>query len=238
MGNSMTPPVLRAQPRTELGRKLKPLRKAGFLPAVVYGEGVSSQAIAVPYREFEKVYQAAGESTLVKLDVAGIPYTVLIHDIAKDPLRGVPIHADFYAVRMDKVIHTNVPLVFVGESPAVKNEGGILVKVVQELAVAALPADLPHALSANLLLLSSFDARVTVRDIPLPPGVKILADLTEVVALVTPPRSEEELAELKQAPTEVVAEVKTEQELKKEGEKTETEEVVGETAEGKGSTTA
>ncbi len=207
---------LKAKSRIELGKKTNALRRAGFLPAVVYGEGVKSQSISVPYKDFEKAYKEAGESTLLKLEVDGKPYNVLIHDIKYDPLKGYPLHADFYAVRMDKAIRIKVPIEFFGESPAVKNDGGILVKVMQELEVEALPQDLPHELRVDLSLLVTFESKVFVKDIALPKSTKIIAGLDEILALVEPPRSEEELAALTQAPVvEVPTEVKTEQELKR-----------------------
>ncbi|MBI2640883.1 MAG: 50S ribosomal protein L25 [Candidatus Sungbacteria bacterium] len=223
---------LKAKPRTELGKKTNALRRAGFLPAVVYGEGMKSQSISVPYKDFEKAYKEAGESTLLKLEVEGKPYNVLIHDIKNDPLKGYPLHADFYAVRMDKVIRTKVPIEFVGESSAVKNEGGVLVKVMQELEVEALPQDLPHGLRADISALTDFESKIFVKDILLPKGVKVLAGPEEMVALVEPPRSEEELAALAQAPVaEAPEEVKTEQELKREakGEENVVEETGGKT---------
>lgn len=207
---------LKAKPRTELGRKVNALRKAGFLPAVLYGEGVPSQSIEVPYKDFEKAFKEAGESTLVKLEVEGKPYNVLIHDISFDPLKGYPLHADFYAVRMDKELRTKVSVEFIGESSAVKNEGGVLVKVVQEIEVEALPQNLPHDLKADLSLLSTLGSRIFVKDISLPAGVKVIADPEEVICLVEAPRSEEELAALEQAPVaEAQIEVKTEQEIKR-----------------------
>lgn len=218
---------LKAKPRTELGKKVRALRRAGFLPAVVYGDGVSSQPIAVLYKDFEKVFKEAGESTLIKLEVDGKPYNVLIHDISRDPLSGYPLHADFYAVRLDKEIRASVPIEFIGESPAVKNEGGILVKVVQEVEVEALPQNLPHGLTADLSVLQTINSRFLVKDISLPQGVKVHADPEEVVALIEPPRSEEEMAaELAEKPAEAVAEVVTEQEAKRaeEAEKVRTEE--------------
>ena len=207
---------LKAKSRTELGRKVGALRRAGFLPAVIYGEGVPSQSIAVLHKDFEKAYKKAGESTLVKLDVDGKAYNVLIHDITYDPLKGTSLHADFYAVRMDKEIRTKVPVEFVGESLAVKNDGGILVKVLQEIEVEALPQDLPHELKADLSLLDTLQSRLLVKDIPLPQGVKIHIDPEEVVALVEAPRTDEELAaELETKPAEGIAEVVTEQEVKR-----------------------
>ena len=206
---------LRAQPREIKGKAVKTLRQRGFLPAVLYGQSTPAAGISVSYKDFEKVYKEVGESTLLKLDVAGSPHTVLIHDVAYDAMRGTPIHADFYAVRMDKALRVSVPIVFSGESPAVKNEGGILVRVVQELEVEALPADLPHELHADLARLDVLKSRILVKDILRSAKVKIIADGEEIIALVDEPRSEEELATLVVASTPEIAAVKTEREVKK-----------------------
>lgn len=209
---------LKAKSRIELGRKTNALRRAGFLPAVLYGEGVKSQSISIVQNDFEKAYKEAGETTLVKLELDGKTYNVLIHDVAHDPLKGTPLHADFYAVRMDKTIRAKIPVEFLGESLAVKNEGGVLVKVTQEIEVEALPQDLPHSLKADLSGLVSLEARLLVKDITLPQGVKVVSDPEEIVVLVETPRSEEELAAIKEAPVAEAAptEVKTEREVKKE----------------------
>lgn len=207
---------LKAQPRQEKGKKVKHLREKGLIPAVLYGQGMESWPIAVPYADFERAYREAGESSLVTLELDDKPYNVLIHDISRDPIKDKPIHADFYAVRMDREIRVSVPLAFVGESPAVENENGILIKVVQELEVEALPQNLPHELRADLSQLVALESRLMVADIPVPPGVHILAEPEEVVAIVEAPRSEEELKALEQAPVvEQPAEVKTEQEIKR-----------------------
>lgn len=207
--------ILQAKPRAELGKKVSSLRKAGFLPAVLYGEGVPAQAISILYKDFEKAYREAGESTILKVDIAGKSYNVLIHDIAHDPIKGLVLHADLYAVRMDKVLQTKVLLDFVGESPAVKNEGAILVKVLQEVEVEALPQDLPHDIKVDISLLKALEDKVLVKDLDLPKGVKILADGDDVIAIAEPPRSEEDLAALKEAPTAEIKEVATEQEAKR-----------------------
>ncbi|MDP3772310.1 MAG: 50S ribosomal protein L25 [bacterium] len=208
---------LTATTREVRGKQVATLRRQGILPAVLYGEGVASRSISVPFDAFLRAYKAAGESAIVKLTVDREPYNVLIHEVAHDPLRGHPVHADFYAVRMDRKLRTMVSLVFLGESPAVKNLGGILVKVVQELEVEALPADLPHELVADVGMLKELEERILVRNIKLPTGVSILADADEVVAIVEPPRSEEEIAALHVAPAPAaeLVEVKTEGELKR-----------------------
>ena len=162
---------------------------------------------------------------LMALDVGGKSFNVLIHDVSYDPVRDMPIHADFHAVRMDKVIRTHVPLVFIGESPAVKNEGGVLVRVVQELEVEALPQNLPHELMVELSSLATIGSTLHARDIMLQTGVTLLVDLGETIAVVEAPRSEDDIAALSQAPTAIAPEeVKTEQEELKEAKKKQEEE--------------
>lgn len=214
---------LTGQSRAQLGKSVKTLRAGGFLPGVVYGEGVPSQAVAVSFKEFMKTLSAAGESTLITLQIDKKPFNVLIHDVSYDPVSDLPIHADFHAVRMDKLIRTHVPLEFVGESPAVKNDGGVLVRVVQELEVEALPQNLPHELTIDLSSLATIGSTLHVKDIVLPAGVTLLAEPDETIAVVDAPRSEEAIAELSQAPVAASPElVKTESELaqqKKEEDK-------------------
>ena len=196
-----------------------------MLPAVLYGPGIESMPLAVAKRDFETVLREAGETSLVTLNVeGGASHNVLIHDVAKDPLTLEPIHADFYAVRMDKPIEAKVPLAFTGEAPAVENEGGILVKVLHELEVTALPKDLPHEIPVNLAGLLKIEDKLYVRDLPLPPGVSAEAPADEVVVLVEPPRSEAELEALSKAEAAAPAEeVKTEREAKAETKEVEAE---------------
>ncbi len=211
-------PEISAKPRTELGKKTNSLRRRGVLPAILYGHGVESTPLAVPKKEFKKVLREAGETSLVTVQVAGGKrYDVLIHDVAKDPLTLEPIHADFYAVKMDKPIEAKVPLAFSGESPAVKNEGGILVKVLHELEVKALPKDLPHEIPVDITRLRNIGDKIHVGDFVLPAGVTPMIPGMEVVVLVEPPRSEVELEELKKAEAPApTADVKTEREAKVE----------------------
>ena len=162
---------LEAQNRVELGRRVKTIRKSNRLPGVIYGEGVQTTPISFSFGDFEKAYRMVGESSLLKLKLDSKEYNVLIQDISKHPLNGRPIHADFYAVRMDKLLKTKVPFEFMGESPAVKNEGGILVKVMQEAEVEALPQDLPHTLKVDISLLDKIQAKLSLREIIMPKGI-------------------------------------------------------------------
>ena len=218
---------LQAAPRVELGKKVKNLRKNGFIPAVLYGAKVQAAPLSIPMLKFEQVYREAGESTVIKLKVApsgaqkGGEFNVLIYDVTLDPLRNTPMHTDLYAVDMNKPIRTEVHLEFIGESPAVKNFAGILIKVHQALEVEALPKDLPHTLKIDLSTLKELEDKFLVKDIKLPGGVTIMAEDEEVLAIVEPPRTEAELEELDQAPVAEAVEVERVGEKEKEVEETE-----------------
>jgi large subunit ribosomal protein L25 len=108
---------------------------------------------------------------------------------------------------MDKTLTAEVQLIFEGEAPAVKSLDGILVKNITEVEVEALPKDLPHEIKVDISSLDSFDKHIRIKDLQLPLGVKILAEAGEVVVLVKPPRTEEELKALEEKPEEKVEEV-------------------------------
>ena len=218
--------TLDAKSRKELGKKAKSLRNQGFVPAILYGWGMDgAHPIAVAMPDFERAWRQAGESAVLLLTLEGHAHNVIIHDVAHDPITDKPIHADFYAVAMDKKIRTRVPLNFIGESTAVKDLGGVLVKVMHDVEIEALPKDLPHELDADISSLLTLRARLLVHDISMPDSVIILAHADDVIAIVEPPRTEEELAALTEtAAQEGVAEVKTEQEVKRETKESKTPE--------------
>lgn len=199
---------LKATSRKELGRKVNKLRKAGQIPAVIYGHGIKSQPLFVLAKEFDKVFKEAGESSLIALEIEGKKHNVLIHDIVRDPLTDQIIHIDFYQVKMGEKIKAKVPLVFIGDSPAVKAEGGVLVRNIQEVEIEALPQDLPRHLEVDISSLASFQDHIFIKDLPISGSAKILAEANEIVASVIPPRSEEELAALEEKVEVPVEEVK------------------------------
>jgi len=198
---------LKVQTRKESGRKLKTLREKGLIPAVVYGPGHKPISIQVGYEDFRKIFEEAGESTLLKLKIDDQVKNVLIHDISRDLVTDKFIHIDFYQVRMDKEITVEVPLVFVGEAPAVKSMDGVLIKNITEIEIEALPKDLPHEIKVDISLLDSFDKHIRVKDLILSSGIKVLAEPEEVVVSVMPPRTEEELKALEEKPEVKTGEV-------------------------------
>src|SRR3989344_7216664 len=138
---------LEAQNREVLGSGIKKLRRDGNVPAILYGKGQEPIPLQIALKDFGKAFKTAGESTLVYVNVGGQSYPTIIHDVARDPITDGILHADFYKVRLDEKITANVPVIFIGEAPAVKDLGGIFVRNVNELEVEALPQNLPHELS-------------------------------------------------------------------------------------------
>lgn len=197
------------------------IRKAGYVPAVLYGHGIENLLLAVDTRSFQKILPSVSSSTLLTLAVGeSDTRRVLVQDIQHDPMTGSPTHIDFHQVTLTEKIRAKVPLRATGVAPAVKDHGGVLVQSVNEIEVEALPEDLPSEISVDLGKLSTFEDRITVADLAVPPGVEVHAKLDDVVAVVAPPRTEEELkAELEAAPAAAaVGEVKTEAETKKAAE--------------------
>ena len=166
------------------------LRSAGIVPAVVYGPKQEATSIKIDSNEFEKVYKNAGESTIIDLQIGDESHNVLIHVVDRDPVRNTIQHVDFYAIERGKKLTVSVELVFEGVSPAEK-QGGVLVKVMHEIEVEAMPRHLPGELKVDISSLTDFDKQIHAKDILLPEGVEIKIDPEEVVALVKPPKEED-----------------------------------------------
>ena len=183
-----------AQPRTILGKQVKKLRRKGLLPAVVYGPAVlGAQPIVLPVREFERIYARAGTATLLDLQVAGAgPRSVLIHQVQRDATRRNFLHVDFLAPDMTVELTVAVPLAFIGEAPAVTDDGGILTELVTELEVRCLPDHIPAALEVDLSQLTEIGGQLTAGDVPLPAGVTLVAPPEELLVKIEEPAVAEE----------------------------------------------
>lgn len=170
--------------------KTAALRKQGFLPAVLYGEKVSSTPIKVLEKEFEKVFREAGESSLVSLEVGAKKYDVLIHQLARDPFSGVFWHVDFYQPSTKKEVEVEIPLLFKGESAAVNDMGGVLVKEIHEVKVKGLVHNLPREIEVDLAVLKKLGDRIYVKDLAVQKGLEILKHPEDIVVLVQVPKAQ------------------------------------------------
>lgn len=199
---------LDAKTREERGKKVNKGRKAGLIPAVTYGKGAAPQSLWVNALDFGRLIKKYGESIIINLNVGGKnSCNVLIHELQQSPVSGSISHIDFYQVKMDEKIETEVELVFVGESPAVKESGGVLVKSLDKIEISCLPADLPANIEVNIANIKTFEDHIYVKDLKISREVEVKDDPETVVALVTPPRSEEELSQLEEKVVEDVTKV-------------------------------
>jgi large subunit ribosomal protein L25 len=188
-------PSLAAEPRDIVGKKVAALRRNGRLPAVVFGRGLESASVSVDTHDFELLRRRAGTNALVDLSVGGEkPRPVLIHGVQVHPVTRRPLHIDLFLVRMTEELIVDVPLVPIGTSVAVVDEGGTLLHGLESVKVRALPDHLPQSIEYSIESLVDFDAAIHVRDLEIPSDVTLLADLDDVVAKVQAPRVEVEEA--------------------------------------------
>jgi large subunit ribosomal protein L25 len=185
-------PTLSATHRSVTGKKVAALRRAGQLPAVVFGRGHPSDNVTVDAKEFETLRRHAGANALIDLSVdGGKAAPVLIHGVQQHPTTRRPLHLDLYVVTMTQEMTVEVPLIPEGQSEAVDDQGGTLFHVIEHVRVRALPDHLPSSIHYSIESLHTFDDLIHVSDLALPSDITLLTDPGEVVAKVLPPRVEE-----------------------------------------------
>jgi large subunit ribosomal protein L25 len=205
--------TLNAKIRTEQGRKTEELRRQGFVPAVLYGPGIENRNLAVAAKDFSDLLRRAGKTSLISLKIDGVKddFMILINDFSVDPINDKIVHIDLYQPDLKKEIEAEVPLIFEGEAPAVKDLGGTLVKNFDEITVKALPADLPREIKVDIAVLKTFDDAVMVKDLPIGAKIELLKNPEEIVALVIEAQQiEEELSQPIEENVESVAKVEKE----------------------------
>lgn len=201
------------------------VRGKGLIPAVLYGPGTKPVSVSVNGLVFNKLYNEAGESNLIDLGVDGSKEKtkVLIKDVQRDPVRDNFIHVDFMKIDMNKEMNVTLPIRFIGESLAVKELGGTLIKALEEVHVVCLPKDLVSEVSLNISILNTFTDIIHVSDLKLPAGIKATDNPTTVVVKVAAPLTEEQLKAMEEAGPKSVEDVEVEKK-KKETEEGEVEE--------------
>lgn len=198
---------LKAKIREVIGKKVKKFRKQDLIPAVIYGNKIKPQNLWVNYLDFRRVYDQAGESTIIEIDIDNAKHSVLVHEVQNDNMSGKFSHIDFFQVNMKEELETEIPLEFVGESEAVKSHGGVLIKNMDAIEVKCLPADLPAHFEVDLSKLKTFEDHFTVADLKVSEKVEILIEPETVIALVVAPRTEAEMDSLETKVEEDVSKV-------------------------------
>lgn len=197
---------LSAKKREITGRKVKQLRAQGILPANVYGKKTKSLAVALDQKEFTKVFQEAGETGVVKLLVESEKEErpILIQNVQKDPVSDEPLHVDLRQIILTEKVTAQIPVELEAEAPAVQQKLGILIQIITELEVEALPMDLPEKFFVNISKLAKVGDEFTVKNLAVDrKKIDLKAEETLVLAKIEPLAAEEVVAP---KPEEVAAE--------------------------------
>lgn len=184
--------TLEAEPREIIGKQVKSLRRAGILPAILYGANVDPIPIQLDALKAARTLSGVSASTLIDLKVAGETHQVLLRDVQRHVIKRNMTHVDFLKVAMDVAIRTTVPIELTGTAPGVLEQGGILVPGVNEIDVEALPGDLPDRIVVDVSVLEEIDQSITVGELGIGAEVRVLTDLDENVAHVIFQAEEEE----------------------------------------------
>jgi large subunit ribosomal protein L25 len=185
-------------PRTVVGKKTAALRRGGETPANIYGHKVDSTAVQADTVALTRLLRASSRNQIINLNVAGEgkPRTVVVRDIARNPVTGQILHIDFYQVSMTEKMKAEVPVVIIGTSEAVTTFGGVLMQLIDAIAVEALPGDIPVNFEVDISRITELEQSLHVRDLGIDESkVSVTTDPDVVVARVAAPRLAAELEE-------------------------------------------
>jgi large subunit ribosomal protein L25 len=219
---------LGAARRTVLGKKVKALRRSGITPANVYGHKIESTAVQANTVDVVHLLRAAGRNAIIdlKIEDEAAPRTVVVRNVDRNPVTSQILHVDFFQVSMTEKMKADVRVVLTGTSPAVSDLQGVLLQMIESVAVEALPGDIPSEFEVDVSVLALLESSVHVRDLHVDASkVTITTDPDVVLARVASPRlatAEEEeaaaAAEGAEAPAEGAAEAAAEEAKPEEGE--------------------
>ena len=197
---------LRAHKRGVIGKQVKQLRRQGLVPAILYGHRREPLPLQIEERSLRRVLERVGSHHLITLRVGDDkePRMTLARQVQLDPITHALLHVDFYEVVMTEKITTEVPLVFIGQSPVMEKREGVLVRGLDSLEVECLPSNLMESIEVNLEDLVEIDQAILVSDLTVDADVEILTDKEEVVAQILPLRAVEEVEEIVEVAEEVV----------------------------------
>lgn len=205
---------LQVEPRQLTGKKVAQLRRAGVLPANIYGHGLESVSVQVELEALERTLRAAAANEVIDVKVVGERNArpVVVQRLQRHPLNSSLLHADFYQVSLREKMRAEVPLLFTGSSEGVSTFQGTLISSLETLHVEALPLDLPAHIEIDLSPLSELESAIHVRDVVVPPNLTVLNDPDVVVVKVASPAVlPEDLVEAREAVAAAEAEAAAEE---------------------------
>ena len=179
--------VLEAKKREVIGKQVKALRREGLLPAVIYGSDIEPMPLTLNTNEVRQILSVVGANTLITIKIGKKEHLALVRDLQREVIKRNLLHIDFQAVSMEETISTTVPVLVVGESPAVKELNALLVTSMDFLQIEAKAKDLPDTISVDVSELTEIGDNIQVKDLVISGEVKILDDQELTVIVVAAP---------------------------------------------------
>ena len=214
--------VLKAERRDVIGKQVKAMRRAGKLPAVIYGRHTEPINVSLDAHNASLILGRVTSSSLVTIELDGKEYPTLVREKQRDYIKNRLLHVDFLAVSLTESLHATVSVNIVGVSPAVKDFNAVLVTNLQSLGVECLPTDLPERIDVDISTLARPGEGIRVRDVVVPDKIRLLDDPDTMVVVATFAKVEEEVAAVPGAegavPTEAEPELAVERGKKEEEE--------------------
>jgi len=213
--------ILKGEMREIFGKKLKNLRKQGFIPANIFGKDIKSQSITIINKEFIKVYKKIKATGVLHLEIGKQTFPVLINSVQKHPITHQILHVDFKKVDLTQKTQAEVPVETVGQSPAVLEKGGVLLTLTPSLVVEALPEEIPPSIKIDISTLKDIGQEIKVADLAPSSNYQIITEKEKVIVSVIA-HKEESITPEKQLTTnpEIITEKKEEEKENKEESKT------------------
>lgn len=185
---------LKVARREVLGKKVRFLRRQGITPVHLFGRGIESESLQCETDKLLRVLAEAGRTKLISLklgDESGLR-NVVLREVQTEPLTGELLHVDLYEVRMAEIVKVEVPVLLVGEAPALKSKENTLVHELNALNVECLPADIPSDIELDISALTESGQALRVKDIPLDEKITVLNEPELVVVRISTKHVERE----------------------------------------------
>lgn len=179
--------VLEAKKREVIGKQVKALRREGLLPAVIYGSDIEPMPLTLNTNEVRQILSVVGANTLITIKIGKKEHLALVRDLQREVIKRNLLHIDFQAVSMEETISTTLPVVVVGEAPAVKELNALLVTSLEFLQIEAKAKDLPDTIQVDISELVEIGDNIRVRDLVISGEVNVLDDQELTVIVVAAP---------------------------------------------------
>jgi len=171
-----------------MGKKSRFLRRQGVTPVHLFGYDTEPMALQCETVHLKQVLKTAGKTKLVGLmvDKHKKPRKVVVREVQKNAISGELVHVDFFQVSMEEKIKVDVPVVLVGEAPALKVKTNMMAQDLSAVEIECLPDRIPETIQVDISVLVEDDQSILVKDLVLGEGVVALTNPAQVVVRIAP----------------------------------------------------